>query len=102
MTLKEKRLAIIKKLVADFDKNLDYVKSENVKEDIIRIDFIYPFFEALGWNIRNKNGQLSTEREVYYEDKVLVERRKKQPDYGFTKKGTPFFCGSKKAEHLFA
>ena len=97
MTLKEKGLAIIKKLVADFDKNLDYVKSENVKEDVIRIDFIDPFFEALGWDIRNKNGQLPTEREVYYEDAVLVERRKKQPDYGFTKKGEHrFFVEAKK------
>jgi hypothetical protein len=40
MTLKEKGLAIIKKLVADFDKNISYLKSENVKEDGIRIDFI--------------------------------------------------------------
>ncbi|MFY7787572.1 MAG: Eco57I restriction-modification methylase domain-containing protein, partial [Thermoflexibacteraceae bacterium] len=89
-------LRTIKELIAKFEADLPYY--QNAKEDVLRIDLINPFFEALGWDIENKKGALPTEREVFYEDTVLVQQRKKAPDYGFTKQGQHrFYVEAKKA-----
>ena len=40
-------------LVERFDRNLDAYKSADYKEAHVRAEFIVPFFEALGWDVRN-------------------------------------------------
>ena len=46
----------IKRLVEVFDRNLEAYKSSGYKEDNVRSEFIDPFFEALGWDVYNRQG----------------------------------------------
>ena len=47
--------AIVKKLVKDFqDGSARYMRSD-YKEQAVRVDFIDPFFEALGWDVNHKH-----------------------------------------------
>ena len=46
----------IKRLVEIFDRNLEAYKSSGYKEANVRSEFIDPFFEALGWDVYNKQG----------------------------------------------
>jgi hypothetical protein len=50
---------------------------------LTRIDFINPFFEALGWDITNRQGLPAAFREVIHEDTLEIEGRKKASDYSF-------------------
>ena len=43
-------------LVQRFERNLDAYKSADYKEARVRVEFIDPFFEALGWDVRNVRG----------------------------------------------
>jgi len=44
----------IEDLIARFSRNKDQYRNPAYKEDQCRIEFINPFFEALGWDIANK------------------------------------------------
>ena len=46
----------IKELVDKFDFNIQQYKNKNYDEANTRVDFIDPFFEALGWDVSNKSG----------------------------------------------
>jgi hypothetical protein len=70
-------------LVAKFRANLADYKRANYNETLTRIDFINPFFESLGWDITNKQGQPENLRKVIHEDKLDIKGRKKAPDYSF-------------------
>jgi predicted type IV restriction endonuclease len=81
----------IKRLVDAFHENIPLYM--NYDEAKTRIELINPFFEALGWDVRN----LNKKREVVYEDRVTVEGRLKHPDYGFrVGNHTRFFAEAKK------
>ncbi|MEK6693550.1 MAG: hypothetical protein AABY44_09020 [Nitrospirota bacterium] len=41
-------------LIEKFDKNKPHYLSKGYLEAQLRIDFINPFFKALGWDIENK------------------------------------------------
>ena len=43
-------------LVERFARNLDAYKRAEYKEAHVRVEFIDPFFEALGWDVRNVQG----------------------------------------------
>lgn len=62
-------------------------RSQNYNETEVRVDFINPFFTALGWDMDNKAGLAQHLREVTHEATVLVEedgqKRSKKPDYSF-------------------
>ena len=73
----------IASLVAKFRDNLADYKRINYNETLTRIDFINPFFEALGWDITNRQGLSAAFREVIHEDTLEIEGRKKAPDYSF-------------------
>lgn len=86
----------IKKLVQNFEKNLEDFKSSKSKynEHSTRIEFIDPFFEALGWDISNKKGLQPAIREVIPEDYIKSVAR---PDYTFAVNGIKkFFVEAKK------
>jgi predicted type IV restriction endonuclease len=40
-------------VVERFAHNLDAYKRVDYKETQVRVEFIDPFFEALGWDVRN-------------------------------------------------
>jgi predicted type IV restriction endonuclease len=44
-------------LIERFERNLDKYKRPAYKETQVRVEFIDPFFEALGWDVRNVQGR---------------------------------------------
>ena len=46
---------IIIDLVENFKENEHIYKSANYDEENTKVEFINPFFEALGWDVNNKN-----------------------------------------------
>lgn len=75
----------IEELVAKFDRSVDRYKdqSSSFNETQLRIEFIDPMFEALGWDMNNKAGAAEQYKEVIHEDKVYIEGKPKAPDYSF-------------------
>lgn len=83
MTTKEQAYKTLKKLIERFDDHIDEYKKGSYNETQTRIDYINPFFKALGWDIDNKQGLPEAYREVVHEAKVKVKGATKAPDYGF-------------------
>lgn len=81
MDMKEK----VAKLVARFQQDYAYYKSDKYNETLLRSDFLDPLFEALGWDIKNNQGQSTNEREVLLEEslKAKANSHSKKPDYTF-------------------
>lgn len=73
----------IKRLIEHFDKQTDRLCSPDYSEALLRVDFVQPFFTALGWDMDNTAGHAEQYREVVHEDKVRVYGQTKAPDYSF-------------------
>jgi hypothetical protein len=87
----------IKSLVARFEENISQYKKTHYDEANTRVDFIDPFFEALGWDVANKQGFAEQYREVVREAKVIIVGKHKAPDYSFRIGGIrKFFVEAKK------
>jgi hypothetical protein len=68
-----------------------------VKEAHVRQSLIDPFFEALGWDVRNDSMTAPQYREVIPEDSLAVEGQQKAPDYTFRVGTLPkFYVEAKK------
>ena len=77
-------------LVEKFDRNSAAYKRRDYNETQLRIEFVNPLFEALGWDVRDRT-------QVSHETRVLVEGKPKHPDYGFRiGKTTHFYLETKK------
>ena len=74
--------AILKK-VAQFREHFGEYHNPSYNEAQVRIDFINPMLEALGWDVENKAGYAEAYRDVVYEDAVKISGTSKAPDYGF-------------------
>jgi hypothetical protein len=84
-------------LVERFERNLEEYKSSRYKESQLRSEFLNPFFEALGWDVNNKQGYAPAYREVIIEDSLSVGEWTKSPDYCFKiGKERKFFLEAKK------
>lgn len=84
-------------LIERFERNRNAYRSEQYNEARLRIEFLNPFFEALGWDINNKQGYAETYKDVVYEDAIKVGGATKAPDYCFRIGGTrKFFVEAKK------
>ncbi|MFH1929512.1 MAG: DNA methyltransferase, partial [Chloroflexota bacterium] len=70
-------------LVERFERNLDLYKRQSYKEARVRIEFIDPFFEALGWDVRNVRGLGEPDKDVVYEDTIKIAGKTRAPDYSF-------------------
>jgi type I restriction-modification system DNA methylase subunit len=90
----------IRKLVELFDKNQDdYLRPDSqYNETQLRLDFIDPFFQALGWDVKNRAGSPQHLREVVHEVRVKSGSEwRKKPDYTFRLAGTrKFFVETKR------
>jgi len=87
----------MRELVRRFEENLDSHRSSKYNETQLRREFLDPFFEALGWDLTNKNGYAEAYKEVIHEDSLEVEGATKAPDYSFRVGGTrKFFVEAKK------
>lgn len=80
-------------LVTKFEKDKPHYLSKGYPEAQVRIDFLNPFFKALGWDIENKAQKPPHERDVIVELSPETTRR---PDYNFRINGaTKFFVEAK-------
>jgi predicted type IV restriction endonuclease len=87
----------ISELVERFDRNLEAYKQGKYNETQVRLEFINPFFEELGWDITNKQGYAEAYKEVVNEDAIKVGGATKAPDYSFRIGGIrKFFLEAKK------
>lgn len=79
---KEKQIT---NLIYRFERDLNYYKSERYNETLLRSDFLDSFFELLGWDIKNKQGKSTNEREVLLEEPLKADAlsNTKKPDYTF-------------------
>ncbi|MEA5487878.1 MULTISPECIES: Eco57I restriction-modification methylase domain-containing protein [Pseudanabaena] len=89
--------AKISELVQRFQQNETEYRSISYNETQTKNDFITPFFEALGWDIRNEKRSSEAYREVIYEYSVKIGDTHKAPDYCFRIGKSPqFFVEAKK------
>jgi hypothetical protein len=87
----------IQKLVKRFDEHHASYLSVKYNEAQLRQEFLNPFFEALGWDIFNKQGYAEAYKDVIHEASLAVEGAAKAPDYAFRIGGTrKFFVEAKK------
>ena len=94
---KEQGYEKIAGLVERFGEHVEEYKRTGYNEHQTRVDYINPFFKALGWDMDNEQGYAETYREVIHEDKIKVGSSTKAPDYGFTLFGQRnFFVDAKK------
>lgn len=84
-------------LVERFDRNRDAFKSPQYNETQLRREFLDPFFNALGWDVENKQGYAEAYKDVIHEDAIKIGGFIKAPDYCFRIGGTrKFFVEAKK------
>ncbi|HEX5163992.1 MAG TPA: type I restriction endonuclease, partial [Thermomicrobiales bacterium] len=84
-------------LVERFDANREQYRRPDYNETQVRVNFINPLFEALGWDVRNRRGEAPSAMEVIHEDDVRVGKAHKAPDYGFyANQERKFFVEAKK------
>lgn len=87
-------------LVERFERNIKNYKSGDYKETEVRQEFIDPFFEALGWDVTNKEGLSQQFKDVILEDSIKVGGKTKAPDYAFRIGGTRIFFLEAKKPHV--
>jgi predicted type IV restriction endonuclease len=93
----KKPLKPISNLVERFERNIDAYHSPAYNETQLKREFIDPFFEALGWDIANKEGHAEQYKDVIHEDAIKVAGATKAPDYCFRIGGArKFFLETKK------
>jgi hypothetical protein len=84
-------------LVAALERNLEAYDSGAYNEAQVRREFIEPFFEALGWDVENRQGFAAAYQDVIHEDAIKVGGATEAPDYCFRVGGTrTFFVEAKK------
>lgn len=86
-------------LVRKYEQDRDFYRTAKFNETLLRSDFLDPFFEMLGWDIKNVAGKCTGEREVLLEEplKVNAVSHTKKPDYTFRLYGErKFFVEAKK------
>lgn len=75
----------IRNLVDRYAQNRDYYITDRYNETQLRADFLDPLFELLGWDITNRGGRPTNEREVILEEPLRSNYTEstKKPDYTF-------------------
>lgn len=75
----------IKQLIEKYSADREYYLTSKYNETLLRSDFLDPFFELLGWDIKNNAGKSTNEREVILEEalKANASEHSKKPDYTF-------------------
>lgn len=97
----------LRSLVQGFEAIYPEIRSQGLDEANLRLSYLDPFFESLGWDIRNTAQASLHAREVIVEPPSNVGGRKKRPDYLFRIGGIDkFLCEAKRprqniANHYF-
>jgi len=86
----------ITQLIEKFEQNLESYRNPAYGETQVRVEFINPLFDALGWDVANKAGHAEAYKDVIHEDAIKVGGATKAPDYSFRVGGTrKFFLEAK-------
>ncbi len=86
----------ILELVQQFHRNRDDYRKYGLNETQLRREYLDSFFEALGWDVANRQGHAPAYREVIHEDAVKIGGVEKAPDYSFRVGGVrKFFVEAK-------
>lgn len=89
--------ASVTELVKRFGDQIEAYKNGKYNETQVRVEFIDPFFKALGWDIHNEQGLAPAYKDVIHEDAIKIGFETKAPDYCFRVGGTrKFFLEAKK------
>ena len=87
----------IARLVERFTENYDEYHSGDYKEAELCGEFLVPFFEALGWDMSNRQGHAEAYKDVIHQESIRVAGSHQAPDYCFRIGGTrKFFLEAKK------
>src|SRR4030042_2650918 len=87
----------IPQLVERFEHNRNLYRLGRYNETQLRREFLDPFFDALGWDVANKQGYAELYKDVIHEDSLEIEGENKAPDYAFRIGGVrKFFVEAKK------
>jgi hypothetical protein len=87
----------IEDLVERFERNIESYKSGRYNETQLRLEFVNPFFKALGWDVDNEQGFAEAYKDVIHEDAIRIGSTTKAPDYSFRIGGQrKFFLEAKK------
>lgn len=72
-------------LVEKYRANRALYLRPDYNETQLRVDFVDPLFELLGWDIKNSQGRSTNEREVLVEEglRADIDSNTKKPDYTF-------------------
>jgi hypothetical protein len=85
------------RLVELFRENLQAYQSDEFNEAALRLQFIDPLFELLGWDVYNRQGYAEAYKDVVPEDSLKIGGSTKAPDYSFRIGGTrKFFVEAKR------
>ena len=78
-------MTAIEELIKRYEADRNYYLTDRYNETLLRSDFLDPLFEQLGWDIKNKAGKPTNEREVILEEplKTGASDNTKKPDYTF-------------------
>jgi type I restriction-modification system DNA methylase subunit len=88
---------LILDLVDRFERNHQAYKSGSYNEAQVRIEFLDPFFKALGWDIGNELSYAEAYKDVVHEDAIKMGDGTRAPDYSFRIGGTrKFFLEAKR------
>ena len=79
-------------LVERFERNRDEYTSGRYNEAQLRNEFLNPFFEALGWDVNNRQGYAEAYKDVIHEDAIRSGAATKAPDYCFRIGGAQVIC----------
>ena len=63
---------IVATLIDRFEQNRESYKSQGYNETQLRREFLDPFFEALGWDVANKQGHAEAYKDVIHEDAIKI------------------------------
>lgn len=88
------------RLTTSFTKNLALYRSAGYDEASVRIDYLNPFFRALGWDLENHASAAQSLREVQIETRVSIGGTKKRADYMFRTNGIDRLIFEAKAPHV--
>jgi Alw26I/Eco31I/Esp3I family type II restriction m6 adenine DNA methyltransferase len=84
-------------LVEKFERHRESYESATYNETQLRREFLDPMFDALGWDVQNREGVAEAYKDVIHEDAIKVGEFTKAPDYAFRIGGTrKFFVEAKK------
>ena len=63
---------VIKRLVERFDRNADTYRSPAYNGTQLRVEFVKPFWKALGWDADNVEGRALVYRQVVHVGVLMV------------------------------